>query len=125
MENRVSATTDHIAELCHNANRAYCTSMGDNSQPLWVDAPEWQKASARQGVRFHLQNQTTPEQSHENWLKQKVEEGWVYGQVKDPEAKTHPCMVPYDQLPPEQRAKDFIFKAICDTFKAWWTFQGA
>lgn len=117
----VSATVDHIAELCHNANRAYCASIGDHSQTPWADAPDWQKASARTGVQFHLNNETTPSQSHESWLKQKVEEGWVYGPVKDPEKKEHPCMVPYNELPVEQRSKDYIFKAICDTFKAWWT----
>lgn len=119
--NSVSFTRERIAEICHNANRAYCASLGNYSQPLWADAPEWQKASAQNGVQFHLSNETTPEQSHENWLKQKVDEGWVYGPAKDPVKREHPCMVPYNQLPVEQRAKDYIFKAICDTFKAWGT----
>jgi len=44
-------------------------------------------------------------------MKQKRDDGWVYGEVKDPERKTHPCMVPYDDLPIEQRAKDTLFGA--------------
>ena len=43
---------------------------------------------------------------------QKVADGWGYGETKDPEAKTHPCMVAFDQLPREQQAKDFIFRSI-------------
>jgi len=42
----------------------------------------------------------------------KEADGWVYGVIKDPAAKTHPCMVPFEQLPAEQRAKDLGFKAI-------------
>lgn len=106
-----------IARICHEVNRAYCNSLGDTSQPSWEEAPEWQKESAVNGVEFHLRNETTPEQSHENWMKEKVASGWVYGLVKDPEKKEHPCMVPYDQLPLEQRTKDYLFKAIVDCFK--------
>lgn len=50
-----------------------------------------------------------PSDSHENWLKQKMAEGWVYGPIKDPEKKEHPCCVPYEELPPEQKIKDTIF----------------
>ena len=45
-------------------------------------------------------------------MRQKEEEGWTWGPVKDPEKKQHPCMVPFDQLPREQQAKDFIFRSI-------------
>lgn len=107
----------NIARLCHQANRAYCQSIGDNSQPEWHDAPEWQKASAVSGVKFHLSGDRKPSDSHENWLVDKEAEGWVYGPVKDPVKKTHPCFVPYEQLPAEQKSKDFIFKSIVDTFK--------
>lgn len=107
---------EDIAKICHEANRALCASHGDLSQPAWEDAPDWQRDSAIEGVRFHLEAPSTgrsPSASHENWCKQKLEEGWKYGEVKDAEAKTHPCLVPYDQLPPEQRAKDHLFTAIC------------
>lgn len=45
-------------------------------------------------------------------MAQKANDGWVYGPVKDPEAKTHPCMVPFDELPYVQRKKDAIFRAM-------------
>lgn len=34
------------------------------------------------------------------------------GPVKDAEKKEHPCIVPYDQLPLDQRMKDYIFAGI-------------
>jgi hypothetical protein len=106
-----------IAKVCHEANRAYCQSIGDHSQPSWEDAPNWQKESAVNGVYYVSNNECTPEQAHENWMKQKLEDGWVFGVVKDPEKKTHPCIIPYSELPVEQRSKDYIFRAIVNAFK--------
>lgn len=115
-------TTENIAQVCHEINRAYCQSLGDNSQPEWKDAPEWQKSSAINGVQFHLDNPTSPPSaSHDSWLKQKKAEGWKYGVVKDPEKKEHPCFVPYEELPPSQQAKDFIFRQTIHSLKKYLT----
>lgn len=101
-----------IARVCHEINREYCRALGDDSQPAWEEAPDWQVQSAIEGVAFHLANPDAgPEASHANWLETKRAGGWEWGEVKDPEQKTHPCMVPFDELPPEQRAKDFLFRA--------------
>lgn len=96
------------AAAAHEANRAYCAALGDRSQAPWADAPEWQRESAIQGVLGVLKG-NGPEESHAGWLRHKASEGWIYGATKDPEKKTHPCMVPYADLPPEQRKKDDIF----------------
>lgn len=102
-----------IARLCHEVNRGLCEAFGDRSQVPWEEAPQWQRDSAVKGVEFHLANPSaTPEDSHASWLAEKARTGWVYGPVKDAEAKTHPCFVPYGDLPAEQRAKDYVFRAI-------------
>lgn len=106
-------TTENIAQAAHEINRAYCLSLGDNSQPEWKDAPEWQKSSAIKGVEFHLKNpDATPEASHESWMKQKALEGWKYGPVKDTDKKEHPCFQDYSLLPVEQKAKDYLFRQV-------------
>lgn len=114
MHTTTKASVEDIARVCHEANRAWCEANGDHSQPLWDDAPEWQRKSALIGVEGALGG-NTPEQSHESWLAVKEADGWVYGEVKDPEAKTHPCFVPYNELPAEQRVKDHLFVAIVST----------
>ena len=107
-----------IARVAHEINRAYCASLGDTSQPAWEDAPKWQQQSAIAGVEMHLANpDATPEQSHESWLAQKVAAGWVYGEVKDAEKKEHPCCRPYDELPQEQKAKDYLFRSVVHMLK--------
>jgi len=109
---------NNIARIAHEINRAYCAALGDTSQPVWDDAPEWQKASALAGVDMHLANpDATPENSHESWLAQKLAEGWKYGPVKDAEKKEHPCCVPYAELPSEQKAKDYLFRSVVHLLK--------
>lgn len=109
----------NIAFICHEANRAYCMTLGDLSQPEWMQAPQWQKDSALKGVEFHLHNlregrKPSPSASHDSWLAQKRNEGWKFGPVKDVDKKEHPCFLPYEELPIEQRLKDYIFSAIVE-----------
>jgi RyR domain len=102
-----------IARVCHEVNAAYCAALGDPTQTLWEEAPQWQKDSAIAGVELHLANPNLGvDASHQAWLEHKRAEGWTYGPIKDPEKKEHPCYVPYADLPAEQKAKDFIFRGV-------------
>lgn len=104
---------ENLARIAHEINRAYCQALGDSSQLPWDQAPAWQQSSAIKGVEFHLANlHASPSASHESWFAQKVADGWTYGPVKDAEKKQHPCMLPFDQLPREQQAKDHLFRAV-------------
>jgi hypothetical protein len=102
-----------IAHIVHDANRAYCEVHDDMSQKTWGFAPQWQQDSAVAGVEAVRSNpEITPEELHKSWIAEKIRTGWTYGHVKDPIAKTHPCLVPYGQLPEFQRRKDALFRAI-------------
>ena len=104
---------EQIAQVAHETNRAYCEATGDRSQLPWDAAPAWQKESAINGVKFHINNPaSTPADSHENWLKEKIASGWTYGVVKDVVEKKHPCCVPYENLPAEQKVKDALFIGV-------------
>lgn len=102
------------AQVAHEVNRAWCAANGDMSQPAWEDAPEWQRESAVMGVEFHINNPNANDSaSHDSWLAQKYAEGWVYGEVKNPDAvpPTHPCIVPFNQLPRVDQIKDALFRS--------------
>lgn len=102
-----------IARVCHEVNRAYCAAIGDSSQVAWENAPQWQRDSAIKGVEFTIATPNAePHDSHNSWLAEKERDGWKFGPVKDVDAKTHPCFVPYDQLPVDQRTKDYLFQAV-------------
>ena len=110
-------TDAQIAQVCHEANRTLQTlhvTMGDKSvpvsQPWWrLTDPERELSIA--GVRAAIDGQT-PEQLHDTWCEHRRAHGWTYGPVKNEVEQTHPCLVPYDQLPTEQRRKDHLFAAI-------------
>ena len=102
-----------IARVAHEVNKAYCESIGDTTQTNWEDAPQWQRDSAVKGAQLHLR---TPNlgvsASHDAWMREKLDTGWTYGPIKDPAKKEHPCIIPYADLPTEQKAKDFIFRGV-------------
>ena len=107
-----------IALVCHEANAAWCWSQGDHSQKHWSEAEDWQRESAIKGVEFRLNNPDAKHDAQHNaWVQDKINDGWVYGIVKDAEKKTHPCIVPFEQLPLFQQKKDALFCAIVDALK--------
>lgn len=110
---------EKIARVCHEVNRAYCRSIGDDSQLSWPEAQDWQKTSAVNGVNFKLANpDASPERMHASWYTEKAEQGWTFGPVKDVDKKEHPCFVPYLELPLEQRVKDYLFSAVVEAMKS-------
>lgn len=43
---------------------------------------------------------------HEVWSQNRMNEGWVYGPVRNDEKRETPCLVPYEDLPEEEKAYD-------------------
>lgn len=64
-------------------------------------------------------HKSSPEELHDDWWAAYEEMGWVYGPVRDREAKTHPDMVPFDQLEQREQDKDAVFLALCEIARLW------
>uniref|UniRef100_A0A6M3KZK9 Putative ryanodine receptor, RyR, domain containing protein n=1 Tax=viral metagenome TaxID=1070528 RepID=A0A6M3KZK9_9ZZZZ len=60
------------------------------------------------------QRSASPEELHGSWMQAYLSMGWQYGEVYDLEAKTHPDLVPYEQLDSLERDKDAVFVALCE-----------
>ena len=43
---------------------------------------------------------------HEVWAAGRIADGWTYGENRDDEKKTHPCLVPYEELPEYEKEYD-------------------
>lgn len=110
-------TVEQVAQICHEANRALCAVNGEASQRSWATAKGWQRESSISGVTWRLANLDAPDSAqHGIWYAERVAAGWVYGPVKDTMRKINPCLVPFDQLPVDQKAKDSLFTAIVRAF---------
>lgn len=109
---------ERIAFITHEVNRALCEVTGDDSQPAWGEAPDWVKESVINGIIKAANHtaatgrQLSPEENHNNWMSHKLREGWRYGPVKDSDAKVHPCLLPWNELPRDDRLKDVLFGGI-------------
>ena len=54
----------------------------------------------------------TPEEAHNSWVQSYIDMGWKYGEKRDVEKKTHPDILPFSQLPKDERDKDAIFLVV-------------
>ncbi len=43
---------------------------------------------------------------HEVWAEKRIRQGWTYGEQRNDELKTHPCLIPYEELPEEEKEYD-------------------
>ena len=43
---------------------------------------------------------------HEVWSETRINQGWTYGEQRNDELKTHPCLVPYEELPETAKQHD-------------------
>lgn len=43
---------------------------------------------------------------HEVWAESRIKQGWTYGEQRNDALKTHPCLIPYEDLPEEEKEYD-------------------
>lgn len=55
------------------------------------------------------------ENVHDVWALARMEQGWTFGEKRDDENKKHPCLVPYEDLPEEE--KDYDRNTAIQTLK--------
>jgi hypothetical protein len=107
---------ESIARVVHEANSAYCLEAGHDALPHWDDLADEYKRSSIAGVQAALDG-ASPRALHTSWANERRAAGWVYGPVLNRAFKVHNCLVDYDQLPADQRAKDELFSAIVRALK--------
>jgi len=101
-----------IAALCYEANKVYSETLGEENGQ-WQYASEHVRASIISAINYFVAERVSiPEDIHNFWLVHKKTDGWKYGKEKDMCDKTHPNILPYKELPPEQQFKDKLFLAI-------------
>jgi len=108
-------TIERIAEILYEATRREAEWSQRSIVPeAWNDRDDAFRRQFVQVIQNYLtmDKLPTPEEAHDSWVQAYTDMGWVYGPERDPVKKTHPDMVPFDQLPKDERDKDAIFLAL-------------
>ena len=96
------ALSDHLKE----SNRQQADDIGVKLQAVHCSAApllDWDESL----FEFTLDEiERLARMEHDRWMTAKRQDGWRYGPNKINEAKTHPCLVPFDELPSEEKDKD-------------------
>jgi hypothetical protein len=112
-------TITDIAKVVHNIQVVFCASIGETI-PAWEDALEIMQTATKIGVRDLINNpNATGGFSHEQWMKNKLAEGYVWGVVRDHVKKTHPSLIPFEQLPHNEQVKDHLFVETVRSLQAF------
>jgi hypothetical protein len=100
---------------------AWCCYQLAAGQNYNLTPTEDQLKSLKNGVKFGLQNpNATPEENHNNWMKMKISQGWVYGEEKNMEKKTHFDLVPFNELLKVEKDKDIMDCEMNREFAKLW-----
>ena len=70
------------------------------------------------GKYLLLKELPTLEEVHNSWMESYIDMGWKYGEVRDVVERTYPDILPFDELPKDEKDKDAIFLAIVWAVKA-------
>ncbi len=106
-----------LAEACHEATKVISEQILSEEKKEWKLIDSATKARLINAVQRAIDKKITdPSVAHADWMADMVKQGWVYGEKLDETEKTHPCLVPYDQLPTGQQTKDHIYLSILKPF---------
>ncbi|OYX48348.1 MAG: hypothetical protein B7Y90_10430 [Alphaproteobacteria bacterium 32-64-14] len=107
-----------IAQVMHEAIRAWQAANGQTPAPSWGRAPKWMKEATVASLLWRLENPDAPASAqHDQWMAVKKADGWTSGKTKNGKKKTHPMLVPYAQLPEFEKRKDALVNAIVDALR--------
>ena len=103
---------EDIARVAYDANMRLNLLTGVES-PAWDDFTPEDRDLFIDGVRMQIeQPNRTIEQIHEDWVDDRIRNGWRYGTVRDHTRKTHPSIVPFAELSLVEKVKDTLFASI-------------
>ena len=114
MKNNEESLYQHVAQIVSEALRKEAEWSQRAIVPeAWGERDEKFRSQFVNVMEKYIKDEKlpTPKESHDIWMKSYLEMGWRYGRTRDPEKKLHPDLVPYYELPKDERDKDAIFLA--------------
>lgn len=109
----MEANLEPIARVVHEAIRAWAIAHAQEPLADWDHAPDWMKESTISSIRFVLEHPSADAGAqHEQWIAQRTAQGWIHGPERNETLKTHPMLIPFEQLPDYEQRKDELITAI-------------
>jgi CheY-like chemotaxis protein len=97
---------DELSDDLKEANRRFADGIGAKLQAAGcalVPAP----LTGTDGAGFaDADIEQLARMEHERWMRDKIRDGWRYGPTRNDAAKIHPLLIPWEELPEEERDKD-------------------
>lgn len=121
----MDALTERRAEFVYDAARLAALAANAPIIPVpWVQRKSEDAAFCSQFLdvierQCGEQRSESPEELHGSWMQAYFTMGWKWGEEYDPEAKTHPDLVPYADLGQLEQDKDAVFVALCEIARNW------
>lgn len=102
-----------IARVAHEAVCGVRLGFGEGESVPWSDtSPEEKSMASHMVVTIMRRPHLDSEQLHQDYCNDMVAKGWQYGPEHDAAAKLSPLLVPFGQLPVEQRVEDQVFRQV-------------
>lgn len=97
---------DKLPEHLREANRQQADDIGVKPQAVRCSAAPLVDWSEPLFAFTPAEVERLAVMEHDRWMAAKRQAGWRYGPQKDNDAKAHPCLVPYAQIPSDEQDKD-------------------
>ena len=107
---------EEIAKIIHGVTSQI--RRMDNSQVNdWNNLSEFQRENAANAVKkIYSDPHRTPEELHDLWMEPLIKDGWTCGEYNHA-LKTHPSILPFEELEDSEVLKDFIWYYLTEAFK--------
>lgn len=105
------------AVFVYEAARLHAAATGSRVVPEpWPERDDAFRAQFADvvGMMCGPDRKSDPAELHQDWVETYQAMGWRHGPVRDVGSKTHPDMVPFDDLPLREQEKDAVFVALCE-----------
>ena len=106
-----------IAHACHNAHNVLCANNGMQVIPWEDKSPEHQATVANSLDKILSGAIRTPQEAHVNFVMNKREDGWEYGENYSTRKKINPRLCSYEDLDDIERMKEELFFAVASSFR--------
>jgi len=107
----------NIAKIVWEADKGFVEMASLIEVPHWEEAEDWQRDKVCSDVAYLLEYENAPESAlHDIWVDAMREHGWKHGEKIDKEQHTHPHLLPYNELPIEEKIRNNLMWTLVRKF---------